>query len=49
MNAFAPFFPTNLPLRAYLRRTLFTQVLPAPKEPVRLVERRRKRRDNDSR
>jgi hypothetical protein len=49
MPAFAPFFPTNLPLKACLHRALVTYVLPPPKEPVRFVERRRKRRDEDSR
>ncbi len=49
MNTLALLFPTNISLRAYVRRALVTYVLPPPKEPVRLVERRRKRRDTDSR
>jgi hypothetical protein len=49
MPAFAPFFPIHLSPKACVLRFLFTHVLPPPKAPVRLVERRRKRRDPDSR
>lgn len=49
MPIFAPLFPIHLSLAASVRRALLTHVLPPPKEPVRLVERRRKRRDDNSR